>query len=102
MDQRYHLVIFRGEGVLSVVRRSQPDDGSGSFELSDVHEVRLRHEDELLALPGVVGVADTVIGGRAMIQVFVNVPAGQPVNVPSELDGYPVEIISSGDITPLV
>lgn len=70
--------------------------------MSDVHEVRLRHEDELLALPGVVGVADTVIGGRAMIQVFVNVLAGQPVNVPSELDGYPVEIISSGDITPLV
>jgi hypothetical protein len=74
----------------------------GSTELSTVHEVRLKHENELMALPGVVGVADTMTGGRAAIQVFAgDIPSGQRRAIPSEIEGYPVEVISTGEITPL-
>lgn len=70
--------------------------------MSSVHEVRLKHEGELFALPGVVGVADAVTGGRAVIQVFVvPLPTGERVPVPAELEGFPVEVISTGTITPL-
>ena len=59
-------------------------------------EVRRTHEDQLLALAGVVGVAEGTSGGAAVLQVLVT--ADVPVDLPTELDGYPVEVVVTGVI----
>jgi len=64
-----------------------------------VHEVRVRHENELLALPGVVGVADVTDAGRSVIQVLVSdATIVQRALIPKQIDGYPVDIILAGEI----
>jgi hypothetical protein len=67
-----------------------------------IREVRLRHEDDLLALPGVVGVADAMAGGDPVIQVLMSDDiAEHRVAIPERIEGYPVEIISIGQIDAL-
>jgi len=64
-----------------------------------VHEVRQRHESALLALPGVVGVADGFADGQPVINVLVaDDTVGSRRGIPSQLEGYPVQVITAGEI----
>ena len=65
--------------------------------MSTVHDVRVRHENELLTLPGVVGVADTAEAGRDAIQVFVANDSDRAL-IPERIEGYPVDVIQTGEI----
>ncbi|WP_158839399.1 hypothetical protein [Saccharothrix deserti] len=51
----------------------------------------------MLALPGVVGVADTTEAGRAAIQVFVANDDDRAL-IPERIEGYPIDIILTGEI----
>ena len=58
------------------------------------------HADELLAVPGVVGVGAGSRDGRPVIEVLADADASD-LRVPSELDGYRVHIRRTGRITKL-
>ena len=66
--------------------------------MSSVSEVRRRHEQELMALPHVTGVAEATTEGRAVIQVLVT-QKRDDLDIPRELEGYPVEVVEVGEIT---
>ena len=90
--------------VSLLVRRSQSESGIvvGRPSVPTIHEVRLRHEDDLLALPGVVGVADAMIGGHAVIRVLMSDDSTEyKAAIPAVIEGYPVEIVSTGQIDAL-
>ncbi|TNC26417.1 hypothetical protein [Amycolatopsis alkalitolerans] len=57
-----------------------------------VHQVRLRHEDELMAIPEVVAVTEHENAEMPLIRVFIT---GRPqrARIPAVLDGYPVEVL---------
>jgi hypothetical protein len=52
---------------------------------------------ELLSLPGVVGVAEGEAHGEPCVVVLVE----RPVELPGELEGYPVSVRKSGPFTAL-
>lgn len=54
------------------------------------------HRDELLSIPGVVGVGRGEQDSKPCITVLVE---RSSVELPSELDGYAVSVIQSGPIT---
>ena len=52
----------------------------------------------LVSLPGVVGVAEGEIDGRACITVYVAEEAAPAVGqIPSDLEGWPVVVRASGE-----
>ena len=60
------------------------------------------HSAELLAVPGVVGVAQGEQGGKPVLQVMVVRRTPELVaRLPRTLDGYPVVVVESGEIKPL-
>ena len=67
---------------------------------NDIKRVMDDHVDELMSIPGVVGVAiGELEDGRPCIQILV-VRAGDKLNkqIPNKLDGFPVEIQVTGTI----
>jgi hypothetical protein len=65
-------------------------------------EVLRRHEDQLLAVPGVVGVGigQSTSTGAFVINVMVDKKTPElEKKVPDTLEGYAVELITTGEIT---
>ena len=67
-----------------------------------VAQVLGRHSERLMALPGVIGTAESECGGRPCILVLVvrRTPELELL-IPSELEGIPVEIRETGPIRAL-
>jgi hypothetical protein len=58
-----------------------------------------RHSGELLDIPGVVGVAEGLSGGRPIVQILVVRQTPELVSrLPRTLDGHPVVVIETGEI----
>lgn len=67
-----------------------------------IAEVIAYHDDELLAIPGVVGVAEGERAGEPCILILVIAATPELVhNLPQSLGGYPVVIEETGEIKPL-
>lgn len=65
----------------------------------DIVDVKERHEAQLMAIPGVVGVGIGEAAGEAVIVVYVEKRTPQiEQDVPKELEGYPVVVEVSGPI----
>ena len=60
------------------------------------------HTSHLMALPGVVGTAQTECSGAPCIKVYVKNKTPEIVDlIPSKIEEYPVLIEESGEIRPL-
>lgn len=75
-----------------------PERASGCAGPSQIEMVRERHERELMAIDGVVGVAvgRTPIGDDAIILYLRDASVKQ--RVPTQVGGYPIETIVTGPI----
>ena len=61
-----------------------------------------KHAGDLLAVPGVVGVAQGLCDGRPCITVYVvEKTPGSAQKIPAALEGYPVVIEETGEIKAL-
>ncbi|MGE0481026.1 MAG: hypothetical protein AB7Q17_11195 [Phycisphaerae bacterium] len=76
-----------------------PRSGGPERHAPSLADVRARHDARLMALEGVVGVADgETDDGRACIKVYV--ASGAPSirsAIPRQLDGYPVVVEATGE-----
>jgi hypothetical protein len=68
-----------------------------------IDEAKRRHEDELLELPNVAGVAIGERGGKPVIKVFVTEQVRESMlapreRVPASLEGYEVDVEEIGVI----
>jgi hypothetical protein len=60
------------------------------------------HTLRLMAIPGVVGIAQGEVNGEPCVVVYVKKnDAAIQRSIPAQLEGYPVRIEESGDIGPL-
>lgn len=63
-----------------------------------IQEVLKEHTDALMAIEGVVGVGQGLCNDKDCIKVFVvEKTAELEQKIPDELDGFPVEIVESGE-----
>jgi len=67
-----------------------------------IREVLKRHTDELMAVPGVVGVAEGKPRGRPCIKVFVVERNPELLRqIPDTIEGYPLQVEESGELRAL-
>ncbi len=67
-----------------------------------IREVLKRYTDELMAVPGVVGVAEGESKGKPCIRVFVVDRNSEPLkHLPENLEGYLLKIEESGEFRAL-
>ncbi len=58
-----------------------------------IEQVLAAHRTPLLALPGVVGVAQGICAGEPCIRVFVaDTTDAQHAHIPRQIEGFPVQI----------
>jgi hypothetical protein len=71
--------------------------------MRDINKVMESHTEELMSIPGVVGVyIGELTDGRPCIKVMVvKIAPELESKLPSMLEGYPVVIVESGEIHPL-
>jgi hypothetical protein len=59
------------------------------------------HTDQLMAMPGVVGVAQGLCDGRPCIKVFVARKTPDVLErIPTSVEGYPVAVEETGELRP--
>jgi hypothetical protein len=70
--------------------------------LDAVRKVKIRHEAQLMSVPGVIGVGigqSEKLPGQAAIEVYVNErPSAMRAQLPSSLEGIEVKIVETGEI----
>ena len=67
-----------------------------------IKEVLKRHADELMAAPGVVGIAEGKSHGKPCIKVFVTAKADKVLTkMPRTIEGFPIHIEESGEFRAL-
>ena len=65
-------------------------------------DVLNKHSKTLMSLPGVVGTAQGNCVGKPCIKVYVTRKTPEILErIPSEIEGYPVDIQETGEIRPL-
>jgi len=96
-------VVFHGAGC-----RSGPENESGmpnsNMPRRDINLVLQEHDDELLAIPGVVGVFAGLLGdGKTLcLKVMTDRKTRElERTIPKSLEGYPVVLEETGPIRPL-
>ena len=63
-----------------------------------IKEVLKRHTDELMAVPGVVGIAEGLSQGKPCIKVFVVDRNSELLRrIPETIDGFLIQIEESGE-----
>jgi len=79
----------------------QTDEGAG--DLPAIREVKARHEERLLSLPGVVsvGIGLGVDGNPVIIVGLDRTRASAIQEIPEELEGYPVQVEMVGTVRAL-
>jgi hypothetical protein len=72
-----------------------------SSDIERVERVQERHEAELMATPGVVGVGVGERHGRPVLLVMVKERTPEVDRLPQQIEGVPVEIEVTGEIEAL-
>ncbi len=68
----------------------------------NIQKVLQKHTDELMAVPGVVGVAEGKSQGKPCITVFVVVRNPELLGrIPNAIEGYPLKVEESGEFRAL-
>jgi hypothetical protein len=60
-----------------------------------------RHTKELMAIPGVTGVAEGRCGSSPCIKVYVTGMGQSGGKIPAEIEGFPVSVEKTGEFRPL-
>ncbi len=96
------LMVVVVSGCVSGSDKSE-NGGSVAVPAHDINAVMESHVDELMAVPGVVGVAIGALDdGKPMIRVMVvEKTAVIDEKIPTTLEGYPVRVTVSGEIKPM-
>lgn len=63
-----------------------------------IDDVLARHQESLIAVPGVVGVGVTERGGQPAVLVMLSRVTPESKALPEEIEGYPVLIEVTGEI----
>ena len=64
-----------------------------------MNEIQEEHQAQLMAIPGVIGMAQGLSEGKPCFRVYVNkLTAELSEKIPKTIEGYPVTVIQTGPI----
>ena len=76
--------------------------GRGDMPTKPIEEVLKEHTPALMAIPGVVGTAQSLCDGKDCIKVYVVEMTSQlKKKIPEALEGYPVDVEVTGEFRAL-
>jgi hypothetical protein len=86
--------------VLFLVGACRTDGKEPNVPQRDINTVLKAHTEELMKIPGVVGVAiGETESGVPCIKVLVKEKTAEVIEkIPKDLEGHPVEIIETGEV----
>jgi len=98
--RRAFFCLVAGVCLLACVTARPADQGEQDvMAKKTIDEVLGEHSGRLMSIPGVVGTAEGLKDGRPSVKVLVIQKTTElERKIPRELDGYPVEIIETGEI----
>lgn len=107
MIKRLIRLILRVGGILLIFlfincRESGTKQPEENQKMQKIMEVQKKHQHEIMALPGVVGVGIGAEDGNLVIKVLVKQKTPALIEkIPAELDGFKVVIEEVGEIKAL-
>ena len=89
--------------LLSASACGPQKEGKKEVPVRDINEVMNSHVDELMSIPGVVGVAVGELDDKTPCILVLVVEESDEINrkVPKKLEGHPVRLFVSGEIRPM-
>lgn len=78
-------------------------EGKKEVPNRDINEVMNSHVDELMSIPGVVGVAVGELDDKTPCILVLVVEESEEISrrIPKKLEGHPVRLFVSGEIKPM-
>lgn len=78
-------------------------EGDDTVEKKDINEVLRAHTAEIMALPGVTGLAISELEDKTPCIWVMILEASEELEraIPDSLDGHPVKVVVSGEIKPM-
>jgi hypothetical protein len=100
---RYCAAMLLALLFLSAYACGPKEEGKKEVPSRDINEVMNSHVDELMAIPGVAGVAVSELDDKTPCILVLVVEETDEINhkVPQKLEGHPVRLFVSGKIIPL-
>ncbi len=96
------LTIFAVSITTCTNQNADDREGENTVASQTVEQVLKAHTNELMSISGVVGTAQGLCDGQPCIKVLVIKKTSEiEEKIPETLDGYPVEIESTGEIKAL-
>ena len=93
------MIIFTIEVSGCANKTSEDGPGENTMPSKAFIEVLKEHTNELMSIPGVVGVAQGLCGKKPCIKVFVvEMTPGLDKKIPKNLNGYAVSVEETGEI----
>lgn len=90
------MVFFLGLSAAACATQSR---ASQPPKRPSIEDVRQRYEEELLAIPGVVGIATGICRNEACIVVMVTRRSEElQREIPAAIEGYEVKLLEVGDV----
>jgi hypothetical protein len=90
-----------GAGVAGGQPGTQPGQETTPVPVRPLEEVLRERTDRLMAMPGVVGIAEGLCDGRPCIKVFVAKKTAAVLKaIPASVEGYPVVVEETGEFRP--
>lgn len=94
-------------GLWSCATPSPPADPPSSpavvpdTTVHTIEDILTTHTDSLMALDGVTGVGQALCDGSPCLRIYVQTRTPElATQLPDAIDGYPVEIVETGQIRP--
>jgi hypothetical protein len=96
------LTIFAVSIATCTNQNADHREGKNTMASQTIEQVLKEHSNELMSIPGVVGTAQGLCDGQPCIKIFVIKKTSEiEEKIPETLEGYPVEIESTGEIKAL-
>ncbi len=88
--------------TLGLASCTNSQKGQGDMPTTPIEEVLKTHTASLMSIPGVVGTAQSLCGGKDCIHIYVAAMTPElEKRLPKNLEGYPVEVQVTGEFKAL-
>lgn len=95
-------MVFIAITMENCANQTQESRGNNIMSEKTIEEVLKEHTDALMAIDGVVGVAQGLCDGKECVKVYVvEMTSDLQKKIPAKLDGYPVDIEVTGEFKAL-
>ena len=96
-------IIILGSGIISCINKTANDqEGEKQVTAKTIEEVLKDHTEELMSIPGVVGIGQGLCNGKPCIKVLVIEKTSElEQKIPDNIESYQVMIEETGEIRAL-